>query len=172
MGLAEALINDPDLLLLDEPTAGLDPVGRREMKDALLALRDQGKTVFLCSHLLSEVEEVCDRVGILYDGQLLRMGRLEELLTGAERIELLVENLSEDGAGKLRNCAESVDEMGGALRALLPQERAQEALQTAVSSGARVLSFNPYRESLEALFMRLVAEERAKGKEKAKEVAS
>jgi len=163
MGLAEALINDPDLLLLDEPTAGLDPVGRREMKDALLALRDAGKTVFLCSHLLSEVEEVCDCVGILYNGQLLRMGKLEELLTAAERIEILAEGVSREAAARLRELAGSFEDNAGIVKAILPKERAQEALRAAVSAGAEILSFNPYRESLEALFMRLVADEKAKG---------
>lgn len=162
MGLAEALINDPDLLLLDEPTAGLDPVGRREMKDALLALRNEGKTVFLCSHLLSEVEEICDRVAILYDGQLLRIGKLEELLTATERRELLAERVPPEVVAKVREMAVSVEETGGIVKAVLPKERAGEALRLLVSSGAEVLSYNPYRERLETLFMRLVAEEREK----------
>lgn len=80
IGLAQALINDPDLLILDEPTTGLDPVGAREMKDLILKLRDRGKTVFLCSHLLGDVEEICDRICILYGGKQRAMGPVDDLL--------------------------------------------------------------------------------------------
>lgn len=80
IGLAQALINDPDLVFLDEPTTGLDPIGTREIKDLILELRKQGKTVVLCSHLLSDVEDVCDRVAVLYGGRVRRLGRMEDLL--------------------------------------------------------------------------------------------
>ncbi|TWU40671.1 ABC transporter ATP-binding protein [Novipirellula artificiosorum] len=80
VGLAQALINDPDLILLDEPTTGLDPIGTREMKDLILALRDQGKTVLLCSHQLADVQDVCDRVAILHQGELKELGRVSDLL--------------------------------------------------------------------------------------------
>ena len=88
LGLAQALVNDPDLIVLDEPTDGLDPVGRREVRDVLHRLRDLGKTVFLNSHLLSEVEHVCDRVAILMAGEVLRQGTLDELTTGSECFEI------------------------------------------------------------------------------------
>ena len=79
IGLAQALINDPDLVLLDEPTSGLDPLGARDIRNAIIALREQGKTVFLCSHLLSEVERMCDRVAIVHQGRLLDVLRVNEL---------------------------------------------------------------------------------------------
>ena len=69
IGLAQALINDPELILLDEPTSGLDPIGTREMKDLILKLRDEGKTIVMCSHLLADVQDVCDRIAILYQGR-------------------------------------------------------------------------------------------------------
>jgi len=80
IGLAQALINDPELIVLDEPTSGLDPIGTREIKDLILKLRDQGKTVLLCSHLLPDVQDVCDRIAILYQGELKELGRVDTLL--------------------------------------------------------------------------------------------
>ncbi len=81
IGLAQALINDPDLIVLDEPTTGLDPIGTREMKDLILRLKSEGKTVVMCSHLLADVQDVCDRIAILYQGELKELGRVDELLT-------------------------------------------------------------------------------------------
>ena len=88
VGLAQALVNDPELLVLDEPTDGLDPVGRREVREVLGRLRDQGKTIFLNSHMLSEVERVCDRVAILSSGKVIRQGTLAELTAGSEHFEI------------------------------------------------------------------------------------
>lgn len=89
IGLAQALINDPDLVLLDEPTSGLDPMGTRDMKDLILKLKQQGKTVVMSSHLLADVEDVCDRIAILYGGELKELGRVDELLKeqGVTQIE-------------------------------------------------------------------------------------
>lgn len=80
IGLAQALINNPDLILLDEPTTGLDPIGTREMKDLILSLKAQGKTVLLCSHLLADVQDVCDRITILFRGKMQRLGEVKQLL--------------------------------------------------------------------------------------------
>jgi len=80
IGLAQALINNPDLILLDEPTTGLDPIGTREMKDLILSLKDQGKTVLLCSHLLADVQDVCDRITILFRGKMQTLGPVKDLL--------------------------------------------------------------------------------------------
>jgi len=87
LGLAQALLHDPALLILDEPTSGLDPAGRRAVKDLLRALADRGRAVLLCSHLLAEVEDVCDRVGILDHGRMLAEGRLADLLEGETSLE-------------------------------------------------------------------------------------
>src|SRR5207253_2508612 len=81
IGLAQALINDPELILLDEPTSGLDPIGTREMKDLILQLKAQGKTILMSSHLLPDVQDVCDRIAILHQGELKELGRVDELLT-------------------------------------------------------------------------------------------
>jgi len=96
IGLAQALINDPDLILLDEPTSGLDPIGTKNMKDLILELKKQGKTVIMSSHLLADVQDVCDRVGILYQGELKELGRVSDLLQVSTQTEFRVEGLSED----------------------------------------------------------------------------
>jgi ABC-2 type transport system ATP-binding protein len=88
IGVAQALMNDPELVLLDEPTSGLDPIGTREMKDLIIDLKQRGKTVIMCSHLLADVEDVCDRIAVLHQGELKELGRVEDLLkvTGVTQI--------------------------------------------------------------------------------------
>ncbi len=95
IGLAQALINDPDLVLLDEPTSGLDPLGNRDMKDLILDLKKQGKTVLMCSHLLADVQDVCDRIAILYGGELKVLGRVDELLREQNVTQILSSKLSD-----------------------------------------------------------------------------
>src|SRR5215208_7359994 len=103
IGLAQALINEPELILLDEPTSGLDPIGTREMKDMILRLRDQGKTVVMCSHLLADVQDVCDRIAILHQGELKELGRVDELLTVADVTQIRVRNISTDCQNEIRS---------------------------------------------------------------------
>ena len=95
IGVAQALINDPDLVMLDEPTSGLDPLGNRDMKDLILDLKAQGKTVLMCSHLLADVQDVCDRIAILYGGELKVMGRVDELLTAQDKTQIRSSKLSD-----------------------------------------------------------------------------
>ncbi len=90
IGLAQALVQDPRLLILDEPTAGVDPVGSRQMRDLILKLRGRGITVFLCSHLLEQVQEVCDHVGIIFRGRMVREGRLEDLIAIEDQTEIVL----------------------------------------------------------------------------------
>lgn len=92
IGLAQALVQDPRLLILDEPTAGVDPIGSRQIRDLILRLRDHGKTVFLCSHLLEQVQEVCDHVGIIFQGKMVKEGRLDDLIAVENQTELILEN--------------------------------------------------------------------------------
>jgi len=93
IGLAQALINDPDLVILDEPTSGLDPLGTIWMKELILSLRDQGKTVLMCSHRLDDVQDVCDRIAILYNGDLQEFGEVKKLVEDAKRVEMRATNL-------------------------------------------------------------------------------
>ena len=95
IGLAQALINDPDLLILDEPTTGLDPIGTRQIKDLILRLAERGKTILLCSHLLADVEDVCDRIAILYGGRIQAQGRVGELLQQTDRRQITMDTVSD-----------------------------------------------------------------------------
>ena len=106
IGLAQALINDPELLLLDEPTAGLDPIGIREMKDMILSLRDEGKTILMCSHRLDDVQDVCDRIAILHQGELKEMGRVDSLLKVREVTEIHATGLSDAAREEIKQVIE------------------------------------------------------------------
>jgi ABC-2 type transport system ATP-binding protein len=107
IGLAQALVQEPRLLVLDEPTAGVDPAGSREIRDLILRLKARGITVMLCSHLLSQVQEICDRIGIMHYGKLLREGPLNELITIENQTELVLENASPALLAELRERAEA-----------------------------------------------------------------
>jgi len=102
VGLAQALINDPELIMLDEPTTGLDPIGVREMKDMILRLRDQGKTIVMCSHLLADVQDVCDRIAILHQGELKELGRVDTLLKVQDVTEIHATGLSDAARNEIR----------------------------------------------------------------------
>lgn len=123
IGLAQALINDPELIMLDEPTTGLDPIGTREMKDLILRLRDEGKTVLLCSHLLADVQDVCDRIAILHQGELKELGRVDELLKVQEMTEIQVKNIPEAAEAEIRQV---IEKHGGEL---LSMERPSTTLE-------------------------------------------
>jgi ABC-2 type transport system ATP-binding protein len=112
LGLAQALINDPDLILLDEPTSGLDPIGTREMKDLILKLKGEGKTVLMCSHLLADVQDVCDRIAILHQGELKELGRVDSLLKMRDITQIRASALSEDCQSEIRDC---INRHGGKL---------------------------------------------------------
>jgi ABC-2 type transport system ATP-binding protein len=102
IGLAQALINEPELLVLDEPTTGLDPIGSREMKDLILRLRDQGKTILMCSHQLADVQDVCDRIAILYQGELKELGRVDSLLKVQDVTEIHAKGLNEEAKREIQ----------------------------------------------------------------------
>lgn len=102
IGLAQALINDPELIVLDEPTTGLDPIGCREMKDLILRLRSEGKTVLMCSHLLADVQDVCDRIAILHQGELKELGRVDSLLKVRDVTEIHATSLSDAAKAEIR----------------------------------------------------------------------
>jgi ABC-2 type transport system ATP-binding protein len=106
IGLAQALINDPELILLDEPTSGLDPIGTREMKDLILKLKAQGKTVVMCSHLLADVQDVCDRIAILHQGELKELGRVDSLLKVQDETQIRAKGLSEAAQVEIRSVIE------------------------------------------------------------------
>jgi len=109
IGLAQALINNPDLILLDEPTTGLDPIGTREMKDLILSLKAQGKTVLLCSHLLADVQDVCDRITILFRGRMMELGHVKDLLQVKDVTQIQARGLS---AGQAEEVRQFISRMG------------------------------------------------------------
>ena len=106
IGLAQALINDPDLIILDEPTTGLDPIGSREMKDLIIDLKRRGKTVLMCSHMLADVQDVCDRIAVLHEGELKELGRVDRLLKVRDVTELRAAGLSDECKQELRAVVE------------------------------------------------------------------
>ena len=140
VGLAQCLINDPELILLDEPTSGMDPIGSREIKDLILDLKKQGKTILLSSHLLGDVEDCCDRVAMLYRGRLQLEGRVSDLLEAGDVTEIAVKGASD-----------------AALRAIETAAREQ---------GGAVVETRRRRERLETIFMRVVERERDKANQK------
>ncbi len=112
IGLAQALINDPQLVILDEPTSGLDPIGTREMKDLIIDLRSRGKTVLMCSHRLDDVQDVCDRIAILHQGELKKLGAVSDLLTVHDVTQFRTRGLNGDGQ---KEVAEVIKRHGGEL---------------------------------------------------------
>src|SRR6202046_949209 len=102
IGLAQALINNPDLILLDEPTTGLDPIGTRQMKDLILSLKEQGKTILLCSHLLADVQDVCDRITILFKGRMQTLGEVRDLVQVKDVTQIQTRTMTQSQVGEVR----------------------------------------------------------------------
>jgi len=102
IGLAQALIQNPQLIILDEPTAGVDPTGSRQIRDLILALKERGITIFLCSHLLEQVQEVCDHIGIIHHGKIVKQGPLEELIAIEDQTEIILQNASPELLTKMQ----------------------------------------------------------------------
>lgn len=157
LGLAVALIGDPPLLFLDEPTSALDPVGRLEVREVIKALREAGKTVFLNSHLLSEVELVCDRVAVMDRGRTLAEGPPHALLKREIEVELVCDRYPETLLEPLRRLSHRLELTGAGLRLLLrDQGEVPEVARVAVSSGVAVYALTPHPPALEEAFMELV----------------
>ncbi len=156
VGLAAALVHEPELLILDEPMSGLDPVGRKEVRDLILEEREAGRTVFFSSHILSDVEMLCDRVCILRRGEVVVMGKMQELLAaGSRRSEIALRDVTSDMRDELGKLGHVVKEMGQTVAVEVEgDERVRELLELAFRRGARVEHVVPKRETLEDLFVR------------------
>lgn len=156
LGIAQALLGNPELLVLDEPTSGLDPAGRKEVRDLILALKAEGKTIFLSSHILSEVEQICDRVIIIDRGQLVQAGALREMLAGGNRVEIIVDQLPEDVEQAVREGGATVEREANRVRIATdaPQKRAMAEMLWA--RGCDVISLTPMKSSLEEMFLKVV----------------
>ncbi len=156
IGLAQALIQDPELVVLDEPMSGLDPMGRKEVRDLILSLREQGKTVFFSTHILSDVEMVCDRVGILAKGKMLALGKVEDLVGEHldQSIELVCDGVIGTQIEPVQRLALRTLQNGTRCLMVLPgHECLDEILEALRRAGAKLVSIIPHKGSLEELFV-------------------
>ena len=157
VGFAQALINDPDLVFLDEPTAGLDPMGAIQMRDIILNLRNEGKTVFLCSHLLKDMEPMCDRVAILNKGQLKLTGSVDEILTQHAGYRVVASRVPAELRAKVEPLAAGLSEEDGILTIRTPeQKKSLDIAQMLSDAGADVVEVGRDRRSLEEVFIDVV----------------
>lgn len=147
VGVAQALINDPELLILDEPTAALDPLGRVQVREIILRAREAGKTVFLSSHLLSEVEQICDRLAIVIKGHVARVGTIAELLEAQDRFVITAKGIDAlMFEGSTQN---------GYIKITVPALKQREVIEQIWLAGGEVIAVNPIRQTLEDLFVEL-----------------
>lgn len=147
VGLAQALVNDPELLILDEPASALDPLGRMRVREILLRAREAGKTVFLSSHLLSEVEQICDRLAIVIKGRVARVGTLAELLESQDRFVITakgIDALMFEGS-----------QQNGFIKITVPALTQRRTIEKIWLAGGEVIAVNPIRRTLEDLFVEL-----------------
>jgi ABC-2 type transport system ATP-binding protein len=160
VGLAQALLNEPALVFLDEPTSGLDPVGRRLVRDIIRDLRKRGASVFLNSHLLSEVEITCDRVAFIKNGAVVRISRLNSLMDGELTVQARVQNISDQVLAGLAQWAQNVRLDGEHLSLTLSTETDLPVVNRyLVENKVGVFSFQPEQISLEDLFMQILGDE-------------
>jgi ABC-2 type transport system ATP-binding protein len=161
VGLAQALLNEPEVVFLDEPMSGLDPIGRRMVRELILGLRDRGATVFFSSHILSDAEAICSRVAVLAGGRLAASGRLSDLLAfGVKGWEVVVDRVDARALERVRPLAAKVTPIADGRYALElpPSVQPERALADLAAAGATVVSLNPLRDTLEDYFMRQVSE--------------
>lgn len=159
IGLAQALVNDPKLLVLDEPQSGLDPAGRKQVRDLILGLRREGRTVLFSSHILSDAEMICDRVGIMNRGRLVAAGRLDELLRArVHAVEFQADGLGAAARETLRRRATLFLEAGERVQFTLRggEEQVPAVLAEVAAGGGRAVAVSPQRETLEEFFLREV----------------
>ncbi|TLY39817.1 MAG: ABC transporter ATP-binding protein [Nitrospirae bacterium] len=155
IGLAQALIHDPELVILDEPMSGLDPIGRKQVRDLILGLRDQGKTVFFSTHIIPDVEMICDRVGIVMKGRVMAAGRVDELVRHehTQSVEIVCEGIKVDELPAIKAAATRVLQRGQQCLVALPgPDRQEEILAEIRAHGGRLVSVTPQKGSLEELF--------------------
>lgn len=159
VGLAQALVNNPELVFLDEPMSGLDPIGRREVRDLIAGLREDGKTVFMCSHILSDIEVLCDRVAILKRGRLSQVGYLDDLRQqkpGSNQVEMTVSGVDENALRPHLAAGNNylITTTPAGLRIELSDEKDIDAVIAALrKAGGKLVSVQPLRQSLEELFL-------------------
>ena len=160
VGLAQAILHEPELVILDEPTSALDPIGRRDVRDIVMELRGQGKTVLLNSHLLSEIEMTCDRVAIIKQGQVAAQGTMDELLGFASSVEVQARDMNDAAMNAVRQIASKLKIERVPITRFTAWVRSEddvpELARALVQNGASLLALVPQRETLEQLFVRII----------------
>ncbi|TES91307.1 MAG: ABC transporter ATP-binding protein [Candidatus Cloacimonadota bacterium] len=158
IGIAQSLINDPELVILDEPLSGLDPIGRKDVKDILLSLREEGKTVFFSTHILPDVEKICDRVGILIDGKLVKVGSLNELLKEEiKTIDITLSEIDEQILSEVRSLsAECIVKDRKVFLTIDSTKKVEQIQRVICRSNCRIISIIPQLKTLEEYFSHLV----------------
>ncbi len=159
LGLAQAMIGDPALLILDEPMSGLDPIGRKDVRDLILRFRGEGRTIVFSTHILSDVEMICDRVAILIDGRVTDCGKLSSLLDpGARVVEVAARDVSAALDSRLRSAgAQAVERDGSSVYSFASEDAANQAVREIALGGGRIVAVQPHRYSLEELFVKRAA---------------
>ena len=158
-GLAQALVGDPELVVLDEPLSGLDPIGRKELKDIIVSLKQRGKTVFFSSHILADIELLCDRMAIVDKGLLIYFGPTSEfVLRGQKEVEVVASNVPAAIKEAVAALAMSMQDFGDKLKLLATRENTSAIVELLVKEGARVDAVVPRSESLEEIFVRTAQE--------------
>ena len=160
LGIAQALVHDPDVVFLDEPMSGLDPIGRKEVRDLILRLRDRGKTVFMNTHILHDVELVCDRVAIIVGGRIRYEGAIQDFMEAGERqTDVLIAGMPAHVGPELEERFEAqLRGIGDRVELRVPEKHVDAALALLLGAGAQVVSVSPHRASLERIFMNAVEE--------------
>lgn len=157
VGIAQAIIHDPKLVFLDEPMSGLDPIGRREVRDLIQSLKDEGKTVFFSTHILSDAEALCDRVAVINGGHVRGVGVVQDLLSRfSGKVEVIWDGAAALGA--LTSMGHEVHATGETIRATVPQTELDAAIDAIRRARGRLLSVTPVRASLEDFFLEKLAE--------------
>ncbi len=161
IGFAIALVGDPEFLVLDEPMSGLDPIGRRHIRELILSLRDSGKTIFFSSHVLSDVEQLCDRVGVLTRGRLVATGEIKEVLSQEiKSVDVVFEQLPEPLANEFSYYGKLVRRWGDFIQFKFDDmDLANLSVRKALENSARLVEFTPQKESLEEFFVRMQIKE-------------
>jgi len=157
VGIAQAIVGDPKLLILDEPTSGLDPIGRRHARDLILELRNEGKTIFLSSHLLSEVESTCDTIAVLKRGGLVAYGTPDQVRSSSQRITVQIASLPPETRDTLRFAGAEVEQRASGVFVGTEPENLYEVMRTLENARACIVRIETQRESLEEAFLRLAA---------------
>ena len=163
IGIAQALINHPELIVLDEPMSGLDPIGRKDIRDIILRLKEEGKTIFFSTHIIPDVEMICDRVGILMNGELVNVGRLNDIIDAKIKyIEIITTGIDREAVSRMPDIEVSVYDAWNHVSIRVRDENKLDRVLEIIKDGrGKIISVIPQRETLEEHFIKKIGEGRA-----------